>query len=269
MQIGNTLFDFKHHGYIMGILNATPDSFSDGGLHNTTDAAVKRTLEMIEEGASIIDIGGESTRPGHESVSIEEEIARIVPIIEAIRKETTIPISVDTSKSQVAHAALHAGASMINDVWGLKKDPELANIIAKFQVPCCIMHNREDTHYSSLIHDVIDDLQTSLDIALNAGIAQSQIIIDPGIGFAKTLNDNLYMMNHLDELQVFKLPILLGTSRKSMIGLALSQPVDKRVEGTIATTTFGYVQGCRLFRVHDIKENYLALKMIEAIKNGG
>ncbi len=133
----------------------------------------------------LFDIGGESTRPGHESVSIEEEIARIVPIIEAIRKETTIPISVDTSKSQVAHAALHAGASMINDVWGLKKDPELANIIAKFQVPCCIMHNREDTHYSSLIHDVIDDLQTSIDIALNAGIAQSQIIIDPGIGFAK------------------------------------------------------------------------------------
>lgn len=269
MNIGNTHYDFEHHGYIMGILNATPDSFSDGGLHNTIQAAVNRTLEMIKQGASIIDIGGESTRPGHDPVDYHEEIARIVPIIEAIRQESTIPISVDTSKSQVAQAALKAGASMINDVWGLKKDPELAKVIAEYQVPCCIMHNRDKTQYDALIKDVINDLQESIDIALDAGIKKSQLIVDPGIGFAKTLNDNLYMMNHLDELQVFDLPILLGTSRKSMIGLALSQPVDQRVEGTIATTTFGYVQGCRIFRVHDVHENYLALKMIEAIKNGG
>ena len=269
MKIGNTVFNFKEHGYIMGILNATPDSFSDGGQHNAIDAAVRRVLEMIEEGAAIIDVGGESTRPGHEPVSSEEELHRIIPIIQAIRNISDIPISVDTSKSQVAEVALKSGASMINDVWGLKKDTELAKVIAKYQVPCCIMHNRLNTNYNALIKDVCNDLQSSIDIALKSGIEHSNLIIDPGIGFAKTLNDNLYIMNHLDELQLFDLPILLGTSRKSMIGLTLSQPVEQRVEGTIATTAFGYAQGCRIFRVHDVKENYLALKMMEAIKNGG
>ncbi len=269
MIIGNISFDFKHHGYIMGILNATPDSFSDGGTHNTLDAAIQRTQTMIEQGASIIDIGGESTRPGHTPVTAEEEIARVVPIIQGIRMVSDIPISIDTSKSQVAHAALSAGASMVNDVWGLKKDPELAYVIARHQVPCCLMHNRPTAHYTSLMDDIIQDLHESIHIALTAGISRENIILDPGIGFAKTLENNLSVMNHLNELQVFNCPILLGTSRKSMIGLTLNQPVEKRVEGTLATTVFGYTQGCRLFRVHDIEENTLALKMIEAMKNGG
>ncbi len=189
MNIGNTHFDFEHHGYIMGILNATPDSFSDGGLHNTIQAAVNRTLEMIKQGASIIDIGGESTRPGHDPVDYHEEIARIVPIIEAIRQESAIPISVDTSKSQVAQAALKAGASMINDVWGLKKILSLLRLslnIKYLAVLCIIVITPNMMHSFKMS---LMTLQESIDIALDAGIKKSQLIVDPGIGFAKTLNE--------------------------------------------------------------------------------
>lgn len=265
MSIGSLDFDFTNNGYIMGILNVTPDSFSDGGQFTTVDHAVEQALKMIEEGATIIDIGGESTRPGHETLAIEEEIQRVVPVIKALRQVSDIPISIDTSKSQVGEAAMEAGASMINDVWGFKRDPKLAQVAAYYKVPCCLMHNRDNTDYKSLINDMVKDFQVSIEIATNAGVKPSDIILDPGIGFAKTLDDNLVVMKHLEIFTKLGYPILLGTSRKSMIGLTLDLPVDQRLEGTIATTTLGYMKGCRIFRVHDVKENLRAMNMTAAM----
>ncbi len=265
MKIGNTIFDFDNNSYIMGILNVTPDSFSDGGKFNNVDTAVAKALTMVEEGAHIIDVGGESTRPGHEELSVQEEINRVVPIIEILAKSISVPISIDTSKESVAKAAILAGASLVNDVWGFKKDPDIASITAKYKVPCCLMHNRTNANYSNLIDDMIIDLNESINLAISAGIPKENIIIDPGIGFAKTVENNLFVMKHLDTFKKLNLPILLGTSRKSMIGLTLDLPVDKRLEGTIATTVVGYLKGCRLFRVHDVKENLRALRMTEAM----
>jgi dihydropteroate synthase len=261
MRIGTTDFDFSKNGYIMGILNVTPDSFSDGGKFDTLDTAIKQALAMVGDGASIIDVGGESTRPGHEILSVREEIERVVPIIRELSKVLDVPISIDTSKSEVAEAAIQAGASMINDVWGFRKDPRLAEVASKYKVCCCLMHNRDNIDYTNLIEDMIADLQTSIDIAINAGVNKNSIIVDPGIGFAKTLDDNLTVMKHLDSFTKLDMPILLGTSRKSMIGLTLDLPVNERVEGTIATTVMGYMKGCRIFRVHDVKENLRALQM--------
>lgn len=272
MYIGKKFFDFSEKAYIMGILNVTPDSFSDGGNYTTLGAAIRQALIMEKEGAHIIDIGGESTRPGHTVLTVEEEISRVVPIIEALSPLLTIPISIDTSKSEVAEAAIKAGASLINDVWGFKQDPRLAQIASKYNVPCCLMHNRSEkvlsddtTDNSLLITTMICDLNESIEIALNAGVKGDQIILDPGIGFAKSLEDNLHVMKSLDSFLTLGYPLLLGTSRKSMIGLALDLPVDQRLEGTIATTVLGYMKGCRIFRVHDVKENYRALTMIEVI----
>lgn len=265
MTIGTIDFDFTNKGYIMGILNVTPDSFSDGGKFTTVDHAVKQALKMIDEGATIIDIGGESTRPGHETLAIEEEIQRVVPVIKALRSVSNIPISIDTSKSQVGEAAILAGASMINDVWGFKRDPQLAQVAAKYNVPCCLMHNRDNKEYVSLIDDMVKDLHKSVQIALDAGIKESQIMIDPGIGFAKTVEDNLAVMKELATFKNLGYPILLGTSRKSMIGLTLNLPVDERLEGTLATTVMGYMKGCRIFRVHDVQENLRAMLMTQAM----
>ena len=265
MTIGNKFFDFSNTGYIMGILNVTPDSFSDGGKFTQVDLAVKHALKMIEEGASIIDIGGESTRPGHDILDAESEIQRVVPVIQALKKLTHVPLSIDTSKSQVAEAAILAGASLINDVWGFKKDPHLASVAAKYNVPCCLMHNRSHQNYESLIKDIISDLKESIQLALDAGLDTSQIILDPGIGFAKTLDDNLMTMKHLEEITNLGYPVLLGTSRKSMIGLTLDLPVDQRLEGTLATTVLGYTKGCRIFRVHDVKENLRTMLMTQAM----
>lgn len=268
MQIGNRQFDFENSFYIMGILNVTPDSFSDGGKFNTVDEAVVRVQTMIEEGADIIDIGGESTRPGHDEISTEEEIHRVVPVIEAIRANFDIPISIDTSKSAVAEASILAGANMVNDVWGCKKDPQMASIIAKHNIPCCLMHNKEQKKYTNLLGDVCTELSESIQIALEAGVLKEQILIDPGIGFGKTLEQNLAVMKDVAVLQTLGYPILLGTSRKSMIGLTLDLSVEDRVEGTLATTVYGMENGCHIFRVHDIKENARAIKMIERIRNG-
>lgn len=265
MTIGSKTFDFSNNGYIMGILNVTPDSFSDGGMFTSVDDAVKQALKMIEEGASIIDIGGESTRPGHESLEIEEEINRVIPVIQALRQLTQVPISIDTSKSQVAEASIIAGASMVNDVWGFKRDPKLAHIVAKYHVPCCLMHNRGNKDYDSLINDMIIDLKESIAIALGAGIKSQDIMIDPGIGFAKSLEDNLKVMKELEQFNELGYPILLGSSRKSMIGLTLDLPVSERLEGTLATTVLGYSKGCRIFRVHDVKENLRAMLMTQAM----
>lgn len=269
MKIRNTLFDFHNHAYIMGILNITPDSFSDGGHYNSVSQALERAKQMIVDGASILDIGGESTRPGHTPLSDEEEIQRVVPVITALRKESEIPISIDTSKAKVAEAAIIAGADLINDVWGFKRDPHLAQVAKKYDLPCCLMHNRENRNYTNFLDDVLSDLQESVQIALDAGLKKDQLLLDPGIGFAKSVDENLYLMKHLGRLLDLGYPLLLGTSRKSMIGLSLDLPVNERLEGTLATTVLGYQMGCRIFRVHDVKENYRALKMAEIILRQG
>lgn len=269
MRIGNREFDLEHEAYIMGILNVTPDSFSDGGQWIDMDRTLKHVENMINDGASIIDIGGESTRPGYVKVTEEEEVSRIVPYIEKIKKEFNIPVSVDTYKATVAEEAIKAGADMINDIWGFKADARMAVVAAEHDVPCCIMHNRdrENRPYTSFMEDVLNDIKGCINIGLSAGVKKDKMIIDPGIGFGKTLEDNLILMNHLDELKKLGCHILLGTSRKSMIGLTLDLPVEERLEGTIATTVIGIMKGCSIIRVHDVKENYRALKMTKAILN--
>ena len=266
MKINQKEFD-SHCCHIMGILNVTPDSFSDGGKWNQMDRALLHTEEMIRDGAEIIDIGGESTRPGYQKVTEDEEIERVVPYIRAVREKFNIPVSIDTYKAKVARAAVEAGAGLINDIWGFKGDPKMAETAAALRVPCCVMHNRNlETHpYHNLMEDVLNDLKESIRLGLDAGVRPEHIITDPGIGFGKTLEDNLLVMKHLERLKELGYPILLGTSRKSMIGLTLSLPVEERVEGTVATTVFGVMKGCSFVRVHDVKENYRAMKMTEAM----
>lgn len=266
MKIGNREFDLKNHCYVMGILNVTPDSFSDGGRWNQLDAAKKHTEDMIREGAAIIDIGGESTRPGYEKkISDEEEISRVVPMIEMVKKEFGVPVSVDTYKSGVAEAALQAGADLVNDIWGLKADEKLAGVIAKYDVPCCLMHNRDNTDYQDFRKELLDDLRETIAIAKKAGIKEDKIILDPGVGFGKTYEHNLIAIHHMDDLKELGYPILLGTSRKSVVGLTLDLPASERVEGTLVTTVFGVMQGAAFVRVHDVKENFRAIQMTEAI----
>lgn len=269
MKIGNREFQKTGHTYVMGILNVTPDSFSDGGKWNDRDKALRHVEDMIAEGMDIVDIGGESTRPGYTLLPDEEEIARVTPIIEAVKANFDIPISLDTYKGGVALAGMEAGADLINDIWGLKYDEKMAGIIAKSGLPCCLMHNRKEANYKNFMQDVAADLAETLQIAERAGIADEQIILDPGIGFGKTRENNLEMINSLEELHVFNYPILLGCSRKSVIGLTLDLPSDERMEGTLVTTVMGVMKGCMFVRVHDVKENVRAVKMTEAILHGG
>ena len=259
-------YDFNEdRPYIMGILNVTPDSFSDGGKYNGMDRALAHAKQMIDEGAAIIDVGGESTRPGHVQITEDEEIARVTPVIEMIKKEFDVPVSLDTYKGKVAEAGILAGADLINDIWGLKWDKDMADIIARHDKACCLMHNRDNTNYVNYLEDAIKDLDESVQMAYKAGIDKNKIMVDPGIGFGKTLEQNLIMMNNLELLKKWGLPILLGTSRKSMIGLTLDLPVNEREEGTITTSVIGLMKGCQFFRVHDVKANYRALKMAQAI----
>ena len=265
MKIGNQIFDTDNHCYIMGILNVTPDSFSDGGRFDQLDAALKHTEQMIEEGADVIDVGGESTRPGHQQITDEEEIARVTPVIEAVKKNYDVPVSIDTYKSAVAEAALQAGADLVNDVWGLKYDKKLAKVISGAKVPCCLMHNRKAADYEHFMTDCLNDLRETLAIARTAGIEDEQIILDPGVGFGKTYEHNLIVMKHLDVFRELGYPVLLGTSRKSMIGLTLDLPADQRVEGTLVTTVMGVMAGMSFVRVHDVEANRRAIQMAEAI----
>lgn len=265
MRIGQKDFEIGKRTYIMGILNVTPDSFSDGGKYSNIESAVQHAKEMITQGADIIDIGGESTRPGYKQISDDEEIDRVIPVIKEIRKETNIPISVDSYKSKVIEAALVAGANVVNDIWGLKKDPNMAIVAAKYNATCLIMHNREKSSYDNLIEDVLNDLKESIDIALSAGVKSENIIIDPGIGFAKTYEQNLEVMNHLECLKTLGYPLLLATSKKRMIGEALDLPVGERVEGTVATTVIGIMKKSDFVRVHNVKENKRAARMTDAI----
>ena len=269
MKIGNRNFQTEGHTYVMGILNVTPDSFSDGGCWNEKDKALRHVETMIEDGADLIDVGGESTRRGYVMLSEEEEISRVVPIIKAIKENFDIPISLDTYKGAVAEEGIKAGADLINDIWGLKYDPKMAEIIAKSKIPCCLMHNRKDKEYSDFMQDVAGDLSETLYLAQRAGIDRDLIILDPGVGFAKTYEQNLEVINCLEELKVLGCPLLLGCSRKSVVGLTLDLPVNERLEGTLVTTVMGVEKGCMFVRVHDVKENVRAIRMTEAILRGG
>ncbi len=268
MQIGNKNFDLNNQVLIMGILNVTPDSFSDGGKFNNLDASLKQVEKMIADGADLIDLGGESTRPGHTQISDAQEIDRVVPMIAAIHQRFDIPISIDTYKGPVGAAALKAGADLVNDIWGFKYDPTLAEVTAAYQVPCILMHNRDNQNYQNLMADIKADLQASIDIALKAGISRDAIILDPGIGFAKDYAQNMETMHHLETLQTLGYPILLGTSRKGFIGLTLNLPVTQRVEGTVATTVIGVMKGASIIRVHDVLENKRAAQMAAGIMKG-
>ena len=268
MRIGTQEFDTKENTYIMGILNVTPDSFSDGGKIIGIDAALKKAEEMKGDGAAIIDVGGESTRPGYTPVSEDEEMDRILPVIEAIKNRVDIPISVDTYKSKVAEAAILAGADLINDIWGLKADPHMAEVIARHEVACCLMHNRNNTEYKDFMSDLVWDLNESVKLAKQAGIAEDKMILDPGIGFAKDYTQNLTAIRDVGKVVELGYPVLLGTSRKSVIGLTLDLPSDKRLEGTLVTTVVAVQNGCSFVRVHDVKENYRAIQMTKAIYRG-
>ncbi|SHT10513.1 dihydropteroate synthase 1 [Mycobacteroides abscessus subsp. abscessus] len=266
---GPYTLDFEKKTIIMGILNATPDSFSDGGSFDRVDEAVKRAIEMVDEGADIIDIGGESTRPGARFIPAEEEIERVVPVIKAISKEVNVPISIDTYKADVAREALAAGAHIINDVWGAKADANMKLVAAETKAPIILMHNREDRNYQSFFRDVMNDLYESISLVKDAGVSDEQIILDPGIGFAKNVQLNLEMMRHLHKLVAIGYPVLLGTSRKSMIGAVLDLPVHERMEGTGATVCYGIQQGCQIVRVHDVKEISRMAKMMDAMMGKG
>ena len=265
MIIGNRVFDAEHRTYIMGILNVTPDSFSDGGKFNQMDAALYHAEEMIRDGADIVDVGGESTRPGHTVISDDEEISRVAPVIEAIKSRFDIPVSIDTYKGKVTEAALKAGADLVNDIWGFKFDHKVAELTAQYGAACCLMHNRSEPTYQDYLNDVVADLKECVCIAKDVGISDDKIILDPGVGFGKTYQMNLEIINHVDVLHSLGFPILLGTSRKSVIGQTLNLPTDQRVEGTLATTVVGVLKGCAFVRVHDIKENKRVIQMTEAI----
>lgn len=268
MKIGNQEFQTAGKTYVMGILNVTPDSFSDGGKWNNLDRALKHVEEMLAQGMDIVDIGGESTRPGYTRLPDQEEIDRIVPVIEAVRANFDVPISLDTYKSAVAKAGIDAGADLINDIWGLKADPNMGKVIAQAGIPCCLMHNREKPDYGIFIVDLLEDLKETLRLADEAGIRRDNIILDPGVGFGKTYEHNLEAIDRLEELDQLGLPVLLGTSRKSVIGLTLDLPADQRVEGTIATSVIAVLKKCMFVRVHDVEANVRAIRMTEAIRYG-
>ena len=265
MKIGNREFDTKNETYIMGILNVTPDSFSDGGKFNHLDTALAHAEQMIRDGADIIDIGGESTRPGHTVISDEEEIARVTPVIEAVKARFDVPVSIDTYKGNVAEAALQAGADLVNDIWGFKFDKKTALMTAKYNAACCLMHNKDEAVYNDFLEDMVSEMAECVKIAREAGVADDKIMLDPGVGFGKTYEMNLAAINHVDVLHRLGFPILLGTSRKSVIGNTLNLPADQRVEGTLATTVIGVMKNCAFVRVHDIKENKRIIQMTKAI----
>ncbi len=266
LSINGITLDYTAETFVMGILNVTPDSFSDGGKYNDVEAAVAQAKKMVAEGAKMIDVGGESTRPGYERISDEDEIARIVPVIQALVAEVPAVISVDTYKANVARAAIEAGAHIINDIWGAQAEPEIAHVAADLNVPIILMHNRDNTNYGTdFWMTAKDDLEKSIAIARNAGVPDNHIILDPGIGFAKTTAQNIEMMQHLEDLVAMGYPVLLATSRKSMIGNVLKLPVEERIEGTGATVVYGIGKGCHVIRVHDVKEMARATRMADIL----
>ena len=285
LQVGNFTFEWGSRTYVMGILNVTPDSFSGDGLMSNGDLleqSLRQAEHFLKHHADILDVGGESTRPGSQPVNAEEELKRVIPVIEAIKQNfPKAIISLDTYKAQVAEAGFNAGAHILNDVWALRADPELATVAKKFNVPVILMHNRSNpasvevreqlgnayigSEYSNLIEEVNRELLVSVDIAHKAGIEDSHIILDPGIGFGKKREHNLELINRLDEVRALGYPVLLGPSRKSFIGFTLDLPADERVEGTAATIAVGITRGADIIRVHDVKEMARVAKMTDAI----
>jgi dihydropteroate synthase len=265
IQCGSYTLDYGKKTLIMGVLNVTPDSFSDGGKYNTIDNAVRRATEMVEQGVDIIDIGGESTRPGYTPISVEEELSRLIPVIEAITKSVPVPLSIDTFKAETAKETIKAGAHIINDIWGAKADPNMGKVAAELKVPIILQHNRDNNQYQSFFRDCLNDIYESISIVKKAGVKDEQIILDPGIGFAKDLSKDLEMMRNLDTFVALGYPVLLGPSRKRMIGGVLDLPVNERLEGTGAAVCFGIQKGCQIFRVHDVKEISRMAKMMDAM----
>jgi len=265
---GSHVLPIGQRSLVMGILNVTPDSFSDGGRYVDVDRAVAHARALVEAGADMIDIGGESTRPGAEPVELAEELDRVMPVVRALVQECPVPLSIDTYKSEVAEQAIAAGAHIINDVWGAKRDRRIAEVAARYRVPIVLMHNRENRDYTDFFSDMVRDLRESVEIARRAGVPSEHIILDPGIGFAKSLEQNLEAMRRLDDLVALGYPVLLGTSRKSMIGRVLDLPTEERVEGTAATVALGVAKGCQMFRVHDVKEMKRVVTMMDAMLKG-
>lgn len=254
---------------VMGILNVTPDSFSDGGRFNDPDLALERAAQMVDEGADIIDLGGETTKPGYIAVETGEELARVIPVLRRLVDALPVPVSIDTTKPAVAREALEAGAHIINDQWGLRSDPEMARLAAEYGAPLAMMHNQKGTSYRDLTGDLVEYFQEGARLAEEAGVPRERIIIDPGFGFGKTPAQNLELLRRLKELRCLGLPVLVGTSRKSTIGKVLNLPVDQRLEGTAATVAVAIVNGADLVRVHDVKEMVRIARMTDAIIGRG
>ncbi|MDD4334983.1 MAG: dihydropteroate synthase [Desulfotomaculaceae bacterium] len=250
---------------VMGILNVTPDSFSDGGKYCDPGLALDKAGMMVADGADIIDLGGESTRPGFAPVDVEEELARVIPVLKRLVKEITVPVSIDTTKAEVARQALEEGAGMINDQWGLRGDPAMAGIAAKYGAPLVLMHNQQGTVYRDLIGDIAESLRESISIALAAGVPREKVIVDPGLGFGKNARQNLETLRRLKEMRCLRQPILIGPSHKSTIGKVLNLPVEERVEGTAASVAVGIANGADIVRVHDVKEMVRVVRMTDAI----
>jgi dihydropteroate synthase len=269
IDCGSYQLNLQHKTLIMGILNVTPDSFSDGGKFNAIDRAIEHAKKLVADGADIIDIGGESTRPGSKKVPLDEELRRVIPVIKAVSEAVDVPISVDTYKAEVAKQAIEAGAHIINDVWGAKADPKMAEVAAYYDVPIILMHNRDNRDYQNLISDMIADLSESISIVKRAGVKDEKIILDPGIGFAKTFEHNLEVMRRLEQFTRLGYPVLLGTSRKSFIGHVLDLPTDERVEGTGATVCLGIAKGVQIVRVHDVLQIARMAKMMDAMLGKG
>jgi dihydropteroate synthase len=263
MYIGGKYFDTKHHTYVMGILNVTPDSFSDGGKYNIPDQALYHVQEMVDAGADMIDVGGESTRPGHVRISDEEEIQRILPVIRRIKQAFDIPVSLDTYKSQVALAGLEEGVDLINDIWGLQADPALGSVVANSGAAYCLMHNRPQITEAMDLSTFLEQMKADVRRARAAGIPSENILLDPGVGFAKTQEQNLMVIGNLPALSELGYPVLLGTSRKSVVDYVLHVPTEERLEGTLATTAEAVYAHCGFVRVHDVKENVRFIRMLE------
>ena len=275
LRIGDVTFSLSECTVIMGILNVTPDSFADGGKHGSVEAAINHGLRMAEEGADIIDVGGESTRPGADSVGVEEELRRVIPVVEGLAARADVPISIDTYRHGVAERAIGAGASMVNDISGLRSDRKMARLVADRNVPVVIMHMQgtpknmqNEPEYKDVTGEIIGFLHEQTEYAIREGVLRENIIIDPGIGFGKNLDHNLRIMNRISEFRSLGFPILIGPSRKSFIGLTLDLPVEERLEGTAATVAYAIAQGANILRVHDIKEMVRVARMADAMVRG-
>lgn len=265
LSCGPYTLDYGKKTLIMGVLNVTPDSFSDGGKYNQLDAAVERAVQMVENGADLIDIGGESTRPGYTPISVEEELERVIPVIQAVARAVPVPLSIDTFKAETARQSILAGAHIINDIWGAKADPDMGKVAAELDVPIILQHNRDNIDYQSFFRDSLNDIYESIDIVKKAGVKDENIILDPGIGFAKDFEKDIEMMRNLDTFVALGYPVLLGPSRKRMIGNVLGLPVNERMEGTGAAVCYGIMKGCQIVRVHDVKEISRMAKMMDAL----